>query len=68
MYLKKKKRKKKKLYASLTFKTLKIQLYDSSIDIIRLASKDRKILSYFVTLFKKTEKFSPAKRTYIQHM
>ena len=62
MYLKKKKRKKKKLYASLTFKTLKIQLYDSSIDIIR------KILSYFVTLFKKTEKFSPAKRTNIQHM
>ena len=48
--------KKKKLYASLVFKTLKIQLYDSSIDIVRLASKDRKILSWFVTLLKKKSK------------
>ena len=48
--------KKKKLYASLVFKTLKIQLYDSSIDIVRLALKDREILSWFVTLLKKTRK------------
>ena len=48
--------KKKKLYASLVFKTLKIQLYDSSIDIVRLASKHRKILSWFITLLKKTPK------------
>ena len=47
---------KKKLYASLVFKTLKIQLYDSSIDIVKLASKDREILSWFVTLLKKTRK------------
>ena len=39
--------KKKKVYTSLVFKTLKIQLYDSSIDVVRLASKNRKILNYF---------------------
>ena len=48
--------KKKKLQASLVFKTLKIQLYDSSIDIERLASKDRETLSWFDTLLKKTPK------------
>ena len=48
--------KKKKLYASLVFKTLKIQLYGSSIDIVRLALKDREILSWFVTLLKKKRK------------
>ena len=50
--------KNKKLYASLVFKTLKIQLYDSSIDIVRLASKDREILSWFVTPLKKNRKIS----------
>ena len=62
--------KKKKLYASFVFKTLKIQLYDFSIDIVRLASKDREILSWFVTLLKKTEKSSlkKSKRTSIQHI
>ena len=48
--------KKKKLYALLVFKTLKTQLYDSSIDIVRLASKDREILSWFVSLLKKRSK------------
>ena len=48
--------KRKKLYASLVFKTLKIQLFDSSIDIVRLASKNPKTLSCFVTLLKKTLK------------
>ena len=48
--------KKKKLYASIVFKTLKIQVYDSSIGIVRLASKDREILSWFVTLLKKPRK------------
>ena len=47
---------KKKLYASLVFKTLKIMLYGSSIDIVRFASKDREMLSWFVTLLKKTPK------------
>ena len=46
----------KKIYASIVFKTLKIQLYDSSIGIVRLASKDREILSWFVTLLKKPRK------------
>ena len=45
--------KKKKLYASLAFEALKIQLCDSSIDIVSLASKDREILSWIVTLLKK---------------
>ena len=40
--------KKKKLHASLVFKTLNIQLYDSSVNIVRLASKNREILSWFV--------------------
>ena len=48
--------KKKKLYASLVFKTLKIQLYDSSIDIVRLALKAREVFSWFVTLLKKPPK------------
>ena len=50
--------KKKKLYAWMVFKTLKIQLYDSSIDTVRLASKDREILSWFVTMLKKPRKIS----------
>ena len=45
--------KKKKLYASLVLEALKIQLCDSSIDIVSLASKDREILSWIVTLLKK---------------
>ena len=59
--------KKKKLYASLVFKTLKTQLYDSSIDIVRLATKDRKILH---SVEEKIEKYSleKSKRTNIQHM
>ena len=62
--------KKKKLYASLVFKTLKIQLYGSSIDIVRLALKDREILSWFVTLLKKNEKCNSekSKRTNIQQI
>ena len=44
--------KKKKLYASLVFEALKIQPCDSSIDIVSLASKDQKILSWIVTLLK----------------
>ena len=62
--------KKKKLYASLVFKTLKIQLYGSSIDIVRLALKDREILSWFVTLLKKNEKYNSekSKRTNIQQI
>ena len=62
--------KKKKLYPSLAFKTLKIQFYDSSIDIIRLMSKEQKILSCFVTLLKNKKKYSPgmSKRTNIQHI
>ena len=57
--------KKKKVYTSLVFKALKIQLYDSSIDIVRLASKNRKILSCFATLLKNNEEYSPemSKRT-----
>ena len=47
--------KKKKLYVSLVFKSLKIQLYDSSINIVRFTSKDWKILSCFVTLLKKAK-------------
>ena len=62
--------KKKKLYASLVFKTLKIQLYGASIDIVRLALKDREILSWFVTLLKKNEKYNSekSKRTNIQQI
>ena len=48
--------KKRKLYASLVFEALKIQLCDSPIDIVSLASKDREILSWIVTLLKKTPK------------
>ena len=51
--------KKKKLYASLVFEALNIQLRDSSIEIVSLASKDREILSWIVTLLKKTSKKSP---------
>ena len=62
--------KKKKLYASLVFEALNIQLRDSSIEIVRLASKDREILSWIVTLLKKTskKKSGKSKRTNIQHM
>ena len=53
--------KKKKLCTSLIFNILKIELYDSSIDIVRLESKDRKILSCFVALLKNNERYCPDK-------
>ena len=51
--------KKKKLYASLVLKTLHIQLYHSSLDIVRLVSEDPKTLSIFVKLLKSNTQYNP---------
>ena len=49
----------KKLYASLVLRTLTIQLHHSLVDIMRLESTYRRILSIFIKLFEKNKAFNP---------
>ena len=51
--------KKKRLYASLVMKTLHMQLYHSSVDIVCLVSEDPKTLSIFVELLKSNTQYNP---------
>ena len=50
--------KKKKVYASWV-KTLHMQLYHSSVDIVLLVSEDPKTLSIFVKLLKSNTQYKP---------
>ena len=47
------------MYASLVIKTLHIQLYHSSVNIVRLVSDDPNTLSIFVKLLKSNTQYNP---------
>ena len=47
------------MYASWVLKTLHMQLYHPSVDIVRLVSEDPKTLSIFVKLLKSNTQYNP---------